>query len=113
MKKLNGLMVATTILLLMALAFGPVTAGASQYPLAYAWAYPPTGSPVLLSSPVGKVVINVPDSQDRLLVTVILQGASASTTYTAGFNVFGTGCPLRTASVLRHLSLQQSIVLVP
>lgn len=92
-KKSHGLLAAMTLVLFTMLAFGPVIAAAGQYPLAYAWAYPSTGSPVSLASPVGKVVVNVPNGHNRLLVTVILQGASASTTYAAGFNIFGTSCP--------------------
>jgi hypothetical protein len=91
-KKLHVLFAAIALLVVTTFAFGPVMAGASQYPLAYAWAVGTT-SPVPLSSSVGKVIVNVPNDHNRLLVTVILQGADPSTTYTAGFNIFGTGCP--------------------
>lgn len=94
MKKLKRLVFAVMLLVISAaLSISSVNAGASQYPLAFAWQYPPTGSPVPLTAPLGKVIVNIPNHHNKLLVTIILQQATPLNTYGVGFNLFGYCTP--------------------
>lgn len=88
MKKIVGIVSLILVAIILGTAM-PVNAGATSMPLAYQW-FSGTVTP-----PVGKVIFNMPNNHNKLLVTVILQGIQQlpnPATYSVGFDIFGA-CP--------------------